>query len=189
MSTLHQPPQNGKSFPDDLCPLDDFDALHQSNEELEDSLPKQTQQTQGTQRHRGHRDTADSETQQTHHSREDCVPVSGPPDTCVPQFILAAWHVSRSKPLPPEADRYYLPGMRSLVALCSVLQAGAREGRPFILACRHAGAVLAVDYRCANRWLKRLELDGLLARVETGSKASRRANRYRFVGKGGPNDE
>jgi hypothetical protein len=84
-------------------------------------------------------------------------------------------------PLPAVANRYYLPGIRALVGLCAALQAAGGGGRSFFLACRHAGALIGADYRRVSAWLKRLECDGVIRRIATGSKATRRANEYRYL--------
>jgi hypothetical protein len=99
----------------------------------------------------------------------------------VPEYLLAVWEVAKQKPPHPVAARYYLPGVRFLVALCAELQLAAGSGT-FFLACRHAGALIGENFRRVSGWLKKLEADGVLRRITTGSKAGRRANEYVFQG-------
>jgi hypothetical protein len=99
----------------------------------------------------------------------------------VPEFLEAVWANAKKKQPPAIADRYYLPGVKSLIALCAELQSAAGE-RTFFLACRHAGALLGENFRSISNWLKRLECDGVLKRISTGKKVTRRANEYRYMG-------
>lgn len=74
--------------------------------------------------------------------------------------------------------------MRHLVALCRELQLAAKEG-PFFLTCRDAGWLLGITYQLANRWLVKLEKDGVLLRVGTGvynPHGKGKANSYRYTG-------
>jgi hypothetical protein len=89
------------------------------------------------------------------------------------------WQQARAEGPPPAALAYEQEGLRLLVGLCRRLQQHAGEGT-FFLACRTAGALLRVDHTVAWRWLRVLEIDGVLRRVSTGSKAARRANEYRY---------
>jgi hypothetical protein len=94
--------------------------------------------------------------------------------------LQALWSRALAEPLPPEALAYEEEGVRRLVALCFQLQRRAGAGT-FFLACRTAQDVLGLDsHVTAWRWLRILELDGVLVRASTGSKASRLANEYRY---------
>ena len=98
-----------------------------------------------------------------------------------PQYLRAVWAAAQQKPLPAAAPRYYLDGMRRLVALCCECQEAAGDGTWF-LACRDAAALIGgVDFRAVSRWLKRLEQDGVLTRIAKGSRAKRKANEYRYT--------
>jgi hypothetical protein len=97
---------------------------------------------------------------------------------------MEVFKASLQKDAPPEADGYYLPGMKKLVALCAELQIAAKS-EPFCLSCRNAAELLGVDFHTSNRWLNRIEADGVLLRVLTGSMAigsngKRQANEYRY---------
>jgi hypothetical protein len=83
--------------------------------------------------------------------------------------------------LPAIAAHYYLPGVRLLVALCSELQIAAGD-RAFFLSCRDAAALVAphTPYQAVSRWLGRLERDGVLTRISTGTQATQKANEYRY---------
>jgi hypothetical protein len=94
--------------------------------------------------------------------------------------LEALWAEALAAPLPPAAMGYGDEGVRRLVAFCYRLQRHAGRS-PFFLACRTAGALLGTNHVAAWRWLRLLEIDGVLARVSTGSRAKRRANEYRYV--------
>ena len=68
--------------------------------------------------------------------------------------------------------------VRRLVFLCLLLQQEAGD-QQFFLDCRTVERLLKIHYSTANRWLNGLERDGILSRVSTGSKKTRRANEYR----------
>jgi Bifunctional DNA primase/polymerase, N-terminal len=91
------------------------------------------------------------------------------------------WSRALAEAPPPAALGYGLEGIRRLVALCSQLQRHAGQGT-FFLACRTAGSLLNVVHTTAWRWLRLLEIEGVLRRVTTGSKVTRRANEYRYLG-------
>ncbi len=141
------------------------------------SAQERTQRTQDTEdTGRRTQDAEDSPPQ------GECAPVSVSVSG-VPDYLRAIWDASRTMPPPAVADRYYLPGVRALIGLCAALQAAAGDGRTFFLACRHGGELIGADYRRVSAWLRRLESDGVLSRVATGSKATRRANEYRYIGR------
>jgi hypothetical protein len=82
--------------------------------------------------------------------------------------------------LPPVAADYDSPKIKLLVRLCRELQR-YHGAEPFYLDCRTAGKVLEVEHSVAWRWLRLLQHDGVLGLVSTGSQASRKANRYRYL--------
>jgi hypothetical protein len=86
---------------------------------------------------------------------------------------------AKAGPMPKEASGYEQPKLRLQVALCRELQREAGKGHWF-LGCRTAAALLGIDDTTAYRWLFLLEQDGLLERVETGSKAARKASEWRY---------
>ena len=88
---------------------------------------------------------------------------------------------AQNPPLPPEAERYELPGLRSLVALCRELQRSAGDG-PFYLGCRTAARILGTNRTTANNWLFLLKFDRIIEIVETGTMVGRRATRYHYLG-------
>jgi hypothetical protein len=95
--------------------------------------------------------------------------------------LQALWSRALAEPPPPEVLAYAEEGVRRLVALCFQLQRRAGAGT-FFLACRTAQDVLGLDsHVTAWRWLRILQVDGVLVRVSTGSKASRLANEYRYM--------
>jgi hypothetical protein len=83
------------------------------------------------------------------------------------------------KPMPPIANKYYLPKMRMLVALVFELQLAAGE-KSFFVSCRDAGALIKVDFRRVSAWLRKLQADGVLQRISTGSMGTHKANKYRL---------
>jgi hypothetical protein len=101
----------------------------------------------------------------------------------VPDYLRAVWDAAQGRPLPAVAARYYLPPLRKLVQLCAELQIAAGTGT-FFLACRHAAALIEVGFRVASKYLRKLEADGVLTRVDTGSRATHRANEYTYVADG-----
>jgi hypothetical protein len=92
--------------------------------------------------------------------------------------LEALWSKALAEALPPAAMVYEQEGVRRLVALCNQLQRAAGQAT-FFLACRTAGALLGVDHTTAWRWLRLLEVDGVLRRISTGSTRTHRANEYR----------
>ncbi len=105
-------------------------------------------------------------------------------DTTLPEYLVAVWEDAIAKPVPTVASRYFLPSMKRLVALCHALQVAAGDGT-FYLACRHAAALTGGNYRNVSRCLAKLEKDGLLIRVSTGTVKVRagqkcKANEYRY---------
>jgi hypothetical protein len=94
--------------------------------------------------------------------------------------VEALWSRALAEPLPAAALAYEQDGVRLLVGLCGQLQRHAGRGT-FFLACRTAGALLGVPHTTGWRWLRLLEIDGILRRISTGSKASGKANEYRYL--------
>ena len=82
--------------------------------------------------------------------------------------------------VPDAAKRYEQRPLRLLVAICRELQRTAGND-VFFLSCRTGGRLVGVDHTTANRWLFLLVADGILAEVEKGDRAKRRASRYRYV--------
>jgi hypothetical protein len=91
-----------------------------------------------------------------------------------------AFSISQSQPLPACAERFGIIGIRLLIALCRQLQLTAGDGT-FFLACRSAANLLDIEHTTANRWLWLLERERILQRISTGSKASKKANEYRYL--------
>ncbi|WP_442485888.1 hypothetical protein [Aeoliella sp. SH292] len=89
---------------------------------------------------------------------------------------------ARCAETPIEAEHFEQPELRLLVAICRELQRGA-PSRPFYLSCRTAGRLLGVDHTTASRWLFLLEAEGVLAVVEKGDRRTRKASRFRYLGK------
>jgi hypothetical protein len=110
-------------------------------------------------------------------SESSCATVSS-----VSEFLHAVFEAAMKKPLPTVASKYYLPKMQRLIALCAELQIAAGEGT-FFLSCRDAGDLIGEDFRKAWGWLKKLEFDGVLKRISTGSKGNHKANEYVFSGR------
>jgi len=88
------------------------------------------------------------------------------------------WDAAGAVQVPGAEDRS--PGVRRLIALCCLLQRRAGGGT-FFLACRTVGRLAGVTHVAAWRWLRFLEMQGVLVRISTGSQATRKANEYRFV--------
>lgn len=89
-----------------------------------------------------------------------------------------------AKPMPARAAEYHVGSMRKLVALCQELQVAAKE-EAFFLTCRDAGHLLGITYQQANKWLFKLEKDGVILRVSTGvfnPHGRGKANSYRWIG-------
>jgi hypothetical protein len=95
--------------------------------------------------------------------------------------MTAIYERAKRLPVPQAAQRYELPGLRLLAALCQELQRASGD-KPFFLACRTAGKLLGVDHTTAWRWLFLLAHDNLITEVEKGDRARRRASRYRWLG-------
>lgn len=94
---------------------------------------------------------------------------------------LADVYAAGLKHIPEFAQRYRLPKLRNLVALCRELQLQAGP-QPFWLACRAAAGMLGVGPTTANRWLHKLQHDGVLELVTEGSRG--RAAEYYYRGEG-----
>jgi len=81
---------------------------------------------------------------------------------------------------PAWATRYDRPELRLLVCLLRELQRMAGQ-KSFPLSCRDAGRLIGVDYRLANCWLRGLVLEEVLKRTFRGSKASGKADEFRYL--------
>lgn len=88
---------------------------------------------------------------------------------------------ARAAELPAVAEKYESEGIRLLVRLCAELQTASGKN-PFFLATRTAGRLLGVQHVRAWRWLWLLAHDGIIAEVEKGAHATRRASRWRYLG-------
>jgi hypothetical protein len=93
--------------------------------------------------------------------------------------MRAVFDAAMVKPLPAQAKPYYLPKMKKLIAFCAELQIAAKGGT-FFLSCRDAGVLLGEDHRKVWGWLRKLEADCVLQRIETGSLGKHKANEYRM---------
>jgi hypothetical protein len=139
-------------------------------------LPWETQRHSdpGTQ---GHSDTP---------SKAMCVTVSlchGDGDQAKPEdvYLASVLAAVKAKPLPEIAANYHIPEMRLLVGICCELQRAAGD-RPFILSCRGAGRALGIKFQRANKFTRRLMLDGVLVRTHKGSQASGTASEFTYHG-------
>jgi hypothetical protein len=104
----------------------------------------------------------------------------------VPDFLRAVWEAAQQMEPPAIAARYILPGIRKLILLCYALQQTVGKGTWF-LACRHAAELIGAPFPTVSRWLGRLEHDGVLDRVSTGTvgvSPESRANEYCYTGGG-----
>jgi hypothetical protein len=169
-----------------LGAVDDLAALEAHIRSEQELLGYTTQRPRdsGTQ---GHKETQrDSGTQRHSDSLpplEECVTVS----PCVTvstesqgvEFLTGALSVALQSPR-PAAARYHLERLNQLVMLCAELQHLAGD-RPFFAGCRDLGKVLGVSFQVANKWLRRLVMDGVLVLISKGSQATRRASEYRFT--------
>jgi hypothetical protein len=99
------------------------------------------------------------------------------------EFLKAVLEAARQKPLPAVAARYYLSGVKLLVALCCELQTAA-GGETFFLSCRDAAALVAptAPFQTVSRWLGRLVRDGVLIRIARGTQATQKASEFRYIG-------
>jgi len=95
---------------------------------------------------------------------------------------------AKHAPLPQVALQYEQTDLRLLIALCRELQRVSGD-RPFFLACRTAADLLGLktargetDHIKAWRWLYLLVHNKVIAEIEKGDHARRRASRYRYLG-------
>ncbi len=93
---------------------------------------------------------------------------------------LAFKRADASKPPPKAAALKYEAPVLLLASLCREMQRIVGD-QPFSLDCRKAGRLLRVDHSTAWRWLNVLCADGILASGKKGSKATRKANEYRYI--------
>ena len=98
--------------------------------------------------------------------------------------ISAAVARAKASPLPPEASRFKVPGVRLLVGICRELQR-QRGPLPFYLACRDAAAALGLEGKephvRAWRWLHMLCHKGILQKLRSGNQPDRKANEYQYL--------
>jgi hypothetical protein len=118
-----------------------------------------------------------------------CAPLCQPPTqpAAETEFFMAAMERVATTSPPPAAADFLIPGVQRLVHITAVLQQAAGD-RPFYLDVRTAGRLLGVTHTTAWQWLHLLCRRGVLKCVSTGSKATRRANEYRFVADQGGQD-
>ena len=95
--------------------------------------------------------------------------------------MTKVFELAKQAATPQSALRYEQDGLRLLVALCRELQRTSGD-KTFFLACRTAGDLLGVAHVTAWRWLILLTHDKIVAEVEKGDRAHRRASRYRYQG-------
>ncbi len=96
--------------------------------------------------------------------------------------VDAAFARAAASAPPAKAVQLYRDGpILLLAALCRELQGTAGDG-DFYLDVRTAGRLLNVDHSTAWRWLKVLCAEGILQAGEIGSKATRKASRFRYLG-------
>jgi hypothetical protein len=103
----------------------------------------------------------------------------------VPDYLRAVWAAAQQMEPPAIAARYILPGVRNLVLLCYALQQAAGNDSTWFLSCRHAAELIVAPFSTVSRWLGKLEHDGVLARVSTGTvgqSPGARANEYQYRG-------
>lgn len=81
---------------------------------------------------------------------------------------------------PDETAHYENDGIRKLAAVCRELQRAMGDGA-FFLSARTAADYLKIDPVTAWRWLRILEMDGILKVVTRGSNRDRKASRLRYL--------
>ena len=97
------------------------------------------------------------------------------------QFVAGAgpvdhlWDVAGALTI-PGAERYDRPEVRRLVGLCSLLQRHS-HGKSFFLGCRTVARLAGVHYTTAWRWLRLLELTGVLERTSTRHAGDEKSQR------------
>ena len=92
--------------------------------------------------------------------------------------LASAWSASQTDDPPPEAAVYDHPNVQRLVCLCWQL---ARHNGTFYLSMHSAAGLLGVDAKQVQRWLRMLQVDGLLAIVKVGNTHT--ATTYSWKGK------
>ncbi len=87
---------------------------------------------------------------------------------------------AKAGPMPPQAERYTNPKIKLLVAVCCHLQL-LQGDSPFFLSARAAAKVMEMkNPEQASAILTGLVFDGVLTEVKKGTRAGRRATRFRF---------
>jgi hypothetical protein len=94
------------------------------------------------------------------------------------QFFAQVAEIVRASPLPKAAGRFYLPTLKTLVAICAGAQSLTGE-LPFLLTCRRAAALLGIGHNRAWQLLMVLVRAGVLEIAKRGD--SKHANRYRYL--------
>ena len=99
------------------------------------------------------------------------VPLSG--------MLDAAWKTALSEPMPAEASAYDNPLVQQLVALCRALSAHSPDGH-FFLSMHSAATLLNVKPMRVLRWLRMMQVDGIIELLLRGDHRVSRAGRYRW---------
>jgi hypothetical protein len=94
------------------------------------------------------------------------------------EFFVQVAEIVRASPLPQAAGRFYLPALKTLVAICAAAQSMTGE-LPFLLTCRRAAALLGIGHNRAWQLLMVLVRAGVLEIAKRGD--SKHANRYRYL--------
>jgi len=93
----------------------------------------------------------------------------------------AAWAKALSSPPPAAAEQFQDLNLRRVVSLCRELWL-ARSRQPFFVSCRTLQRLLGhPDHIRSARWLRGLVRSKVLAVVEAGGAATRKATRYRYL--------
>ena len=82
---------------------------------------------------------------------------------------------------PKCANQFKNPKLRQLVAICRELQQQS-EGDSFFLSCRMAANLVDVEFQKTSQWLRVLPKFKILALVNQGQLAGRKASEYRYIG-------
>ena len=124
----------------------------------------------------------DRETEHTPPSRQD-LSLYLSVNSQAEQYLAAAVELADRSPLPMAAQRYQLPALKRLVAICHALQVLATDA-PIHLSCRAAGKLLGINHQLAHSYLWRLVHDGVLSVVKIGKPGPGgpgTATRYRYI--------
>ncbi len=98
-----------------------------------------------------------------------------------PETIIKALERAKDYPLPLEAARYDNIKTQTLIALCRQLQL-VFVGRAFFLSCRIIEEYVGIPRSTAARRLKTLEADGILRLVKKGTRVTKNASEFLYLG-------